>query len=61
MSIFEAAMESFIDINHELVLLANPIDGEAVALEFSKYYCVDNGCPSVSIRKMMGRMNNCLS
>ena len=30
MSIFEVALESFIDMNHELVLLANQIDLEAV-------------------------------
>ena len=56
MSIFEVALESFIDMNHELVLLANQIDWEAVESEFAEYYCADNGRPSVPIRKMVGKM-----
>ena len=30
MSIFEVALESFIDMNHELVVLSNQIDWDAV-------------------------------
>ena len=56
MSIFEVALESFIDMNHELVLLANRIDWEAVESEFAEYYCADNGRPSVPIRRMVGMM-----
>lgn len=39
MTIFETALESFIDMNHELVLLAQRIDWSEVEAEFSKYYC----------------------
>ena len=46
MSIFEVALESFIDMNHELVLLSKQIDWEAVESEFAEYYCADNGRPS---------------
>ena len=56
MSIFEVALESFIDMNHELVLLSNQIDWDAVESEFAEYYCADNGRPSVPIRKMVGMM-----
>ena len=56
MSIFEVALESFIDMNHELVVLSNQIDWEAVESEFAEYYCADNGRPSVPIRKMVGMM-----
>ena len=56
MSIFEVALESFIDMNHELVLLSKQIDWEAVESEFAEYYCADNGRPSVPIRKMVGMM-----
>ena len=42
MSIFEVALESFIDMNHELVLLSKQIDWEAVESEFAEYYCADN-------------------
>ena len=60
MSIFEVALESFIDMNHELVLLSKQIDWEAVESEFAEYYCADNGSPSVPIRKMVGMMRNYL-
>jgi IS5 family transposase len=56
MTIFEVALESFIDMNHELVLLSKQIDWDAVESEFAQYYCVDNGRPSVPIRKMVGMM-----
>lgn len=56
MSIFEVALESFIDMNHELVLLSRQIDWESVESEFAEYYCADNGRPSVPIRKMVGMM-----
>ena len=38
MSIFDVALESFIDMNHELVLLSRRIDWEEVESEFSEYY-----------------------
>ena len=56
MSIFDVALESFIDMNHELVLLSKQIDWEEVESEFSEYYCADNGRPSVPIRTMVGMM-----
>ena len=56
MSIFEVALESFIDMNHELVLLSQQIDWPAVESEFAEYYCADNGRPSVPIRRMVGMM-----
>ena len=56
MSIFEVALESFIDMNHELVLLSNQIDWSEVESDFSEYYCADNGRPSVPIRTMVGMM-----
>lgn len=56
MTIFEVALESFIDMNHELVLLSKRIDWEAVEVEFAQYYCADNGRPGVPIWKMVGMM-----
>lgn len=41
MSIFEVALESFIDMNHKLVLLSRQIDWEEVESEFAEYYCAD--------------------
>ena len=60
MSIFEVTLESFIDMNHEPVLLSKQIDWEAVESEFAEYYCGDNGRPSVPSRKMVGMMRNFL-
>lgn len=57
MRIFETALESFIDRNHELVLLAQRIDWSSVESEFSKYCCKDNGRPSFPARKMAGLMH----
>ena len=56
MSIFDVALESFIDMNHELVLLSKQIDWAEVESEFAEYYCADNGRPSVPIRTMVGMM-----
>lgn len=56
MSIFEVALESFIDMSHELVLLSHQIDWSAVESDFTEYYCADNGRPGVPIRKMVGMM-----
>ena len=56
MSIYDVALECFIDMNHELVLLSKQIDWEAVESEFAEYYCADNGRPSVPIRTMVGMM-----
>ena len=56
MPIFDVALESFIDMNHELVLLSKQIDWEAMESEFAEYYCADNGHQSVPIRTMVGMM-----
>ena len=56
MSIFEVALESFIDMNHELVLLSKQIDWDEVESDFAECYCSDNGRPSVPIRTMVGMM-----
>ena len=56
MSIFDVALESFIDMNHELVLLSKQIDWEAVKSEFAEYYCADNSRLTVPVRKMVRMM-----
>ena len=53
MSIFDVALESFIDMNHELVLLSKQVDWAEVESELAEYYCADNGRPSVPVRKMV--------
>ena len=41
MSIFEAALESVIDMNHELILLSRQIDWTVVETEFAEFYSAD--------------------
>lgn len=54
LNIFKIPMNQFIDPKHELVLLSKKIDWEKVEEDFSEYYCVDNGRPSIPIRKIVG-------
>ena len=54
LNIFKIPLNQFIDPNHELVLLSKKIDWEKVEEDFSGYYCVDNGRPSIPIRKIVG-------
>ena len=53
--LFRPLLEDFIDMNHELVLLANKIDWNYFEKELGIYYS-SNGAPSVPIRMMVGCM-----
>lgn len=53
LNLFRPMLENFIDMNHELVLLANNIDWSYFEKEFSIFYS-DKGAPSVPIRLMVG-------
>ncbi|HPC26184.1 MAG TPA: transposase, partial [Paludibacteraceae bacterium] len=53
--LFRPMLEDFIDMNHELVLLANKIDWSYFEKELGVYYSA-NGAPSVPIRMMVGCM-----
>ena len=53
LDIFKTPLKQFINHNHELCILSNRIDWEAVMEEFQGYY-KDFGRPSVPIRKMAG-------
>lgn len=46
-------LKDFIDMNHELVLLADKIDWSYFEEEFAPFYS-DRGAPSVPIRLMVG-------
>ena|GEM_PF-1692266 len=50
---FRPLLSSFIDMNHELVLLADTIDWSYFESEFSKHYSKDKGCYSKPIRLMV--------
>lgn len=52
--IFKVPLLSFIRDDHELCLLAGKIDWDLIEKDFSEYYCLDNGRPSIPIRKVVG-------
>jgi len=54
LNIFRTPLKQFIDITHELCLLAKKIDWDIIESDFSQYYCFDNGRPSIPIRKIVG-------
>ncbi len=54
-NLFRPMLEDFIDMNHELVLLANKIEWSYFEKEPGVYYS-DKGAPSVPIRMMVGCM-----
>ena len=54
LNIFKVPLLSFIREDHELCLLSNKIDWDLVEQEFIGYYCLDNGRPSIPIRKVVG-------
>jgi IS5 family transposase len=47
-------LEFLIDLDHELVRLAQAISWDAIAAEFRPMYCPDNGRPAVPTRLMAG-------
>jgi IS5 family transposase len=55
LNVFRVPLVSIINMEHELVLLAQRIDWEKVDKEFSIYY-PELGRPAVPIRKMVGSM-----
>ena len=54
LNIFKVPLVSFIRESHELCLLAKKIDWDLVENDFIEYYCLDNGRPSIPIRKVVG-------
>lgn len=53
LSIFDTPIERFINMNHELCVLAKKIDWESIEDDFTEYYS-EIGRPSVPIRRMIG-------
>lgn len=53
LNIFEIPLKSFINLKHELCILAKEIDWDSIEKEFSVYY-TDFGRPSIPIRKIVG-------
>ena len=53
--LFRPLLKDFIDMNHQLVLLADKIDWSYFEKEFAPFYS-NTGCPSMPIRLMVGCM-----
>lgn len=54
LNIFKVPLVQFISKDHELYVLSNEIDWQRIEDEFKCYYCLDNGRPSIPIRKVVG-------
>ena len=54
LDIFKTPLTQFINHKHELCLLSKMIDWDKVEEDFSQYYCVENGRPSIPIQKIIG-------
>jgi len=53
LSIFDTPIERFINMNHQLCVLAKKIDWESIEDDFTEYYS-EIGRLSVPIRRMIG-------
>jgi len=54
LNIYQVPLVQFIDKTHELCQVAAQIDWDGLERGLSDYYCVDNGRPSIPIRKIVG-------
>lgn len=54
LNIYEVPLVQFINKNHELCQLADKINWDELEQDLSVYYCIDNGRPSIPIRKIVG-------
>ena len=54
LNIYEVPLVQFINKNHELCQLAEKINWDDLEQDLSVYYCIDNGRPSIPIRKIVG-------
>ena len=54
LNLYKVPLVQFIDKTHELCQVAAQIDWDELERDLSDYYCVDNGRPSIPIRKIVG-------
>lgn len=54
LEMFKIPLEHFIKESHQLVQLSKKIDWDDLEDNLSKYYCIDNGRPSIPIRTIAG-------
>lgn len=54
LEVFKIPLVQFIQEDHELCMLTNKIDWDSLEEDLSVYYTLDNGRPSIPIRKVAG-------
>ena len=56
LEMFKTPLQHFIKESHKLILLSKRINWDQLEAHLSKFYCVDNGRPSVPIRTVAGML-----
>ena len=56
LEMFKTPLQHFIKEGHKLILLSKRINWDQLEAHLSKFYCVDNGRPSVPIRTVAGML-----
>ena len=51
---YQVPIIQFINKEHELYQLSERINWDEIEQDLTEYYCVDNGRPSIPIRKIVG-------
>ena len=54
LNMYQVPLIQFLNMEHELCQLAERIDWDGLERDLTDYYCIDNGRPSVPIRKIVG-------
>ena len=54
LSMYQVPLVQFINKEHELCQLAEKINWDELEQDLSVFYCLDNGRPSIPIRKISG-------
>ncbi len=54
LNMYKVPFIQFINTGHELFQLSERIDWDELERDLTEYYCVDNGRPSILIRKIVG-------
>ena len=54
LNVYQVPLIQFINKSHELCQAAEQIDWDDLERDLTEYYCVDNGRPSIPIRKIVG-------
>jgi IS5 family transposase len=54
LQLFQARLDSQLDMKHPLVILGGLIDWDRFYAEFASLFCPDNGAPALPVRLMVG-------